>query len=54
MGDVIVLDDMAHYTMVKTTHFNGVPHPDICLLRADGTVECVRRFGYGDYAGRLG
>ena len=54
VGDVIVLDDMAHYTMVKTTHFNGVSHPGICLLRADGTVECVRRFGYGDYAGRLG
>ena len=53
-GDELVLDDMSHYTMVKTTHFNGVPHPDICLLRPDGTEECVRAFGYADYAGRLG
>ena len=53
-GDELVLDDMSHYTMVKTTHFNGVPHPDIYLLHADGSQECVRRFGYPDYAGRLG
>ena len=53
-GDTLVLDDMSHYTMVKTTHFNGVPHPDIILLHADGTQECVRRFGYTDYAARLG
>lgn len=49
-----MLDDMSHYTMVKTTHFNGVAHPDIYLLHADGSQECVRRFGYPDYAGRLG
>ncbi len=54
VGDELVLDDMSHYTMVKTTHFNGVPHPDIALLHADGREECVRRFGYGDFAGRLG
>ena len=53
-GDELVLDDMSHYTMVKTTHFNGVPHPDICLLRGDGSIDCVRKFSYGDYAGRLG
>ncbi len=54
VGDELVLDDMSHYTMVKTTHFNGVPHPDIALLHADGREEVVRRFGYGDFAGRLG
>lgn len=53
-GDELVLDDMSHYTMVKTTHFNGVAHPDIYLLHADGSQECVRRFGYSDYAERLG
>ena len=31
VGDTLVFDDMAHYTMVKTTTFNGVPHPDIVL-----------------------
>ncbi len=54
VGDELVLDDMSHYTMVKTTHFNGVPHPDIALLHADGREELVRRFGYGDFMGRLG
>ncbi len=54
VGDELVLDDMSHYTMVKTTHFNGVPHPDIALLEEDGQERLVRRFGYGDFAGRLG
>ncbi len=54
VGDELVLDDMSHYTMVKTTHFNGVPHPDIALLHADGAEEVVRRFSYEDFAGRLG
>ncbi len=54
VGDELVLDDMSHYTMVKTTHFNGVPHPDIALLHADGHEEVVRRFDYADFEGRLG
>ncbi len=54
VGDELVLDDMSHYTMVKTTHFNGVPHPDIALLHADGHEEVVRHFGYADFVGRLG
>lgn len=54
VDDTIVLDDMSHYTMVKTTHFNGVPHPDIAVLRADGSVETVRSFTYADFESRLG
>ena len=54
VGDIIVLDDMTHYTMVKTTHFNGVPHPDIALQRTDGSTQRLRRFDYTDFAGRLG
>ncbi len=54
VDDIIVLDDMSHYTVVKTTHFNGVPHPDIAVLQADGRVEVVKRFGYSDFEGRLG
>ncbi|MFQ7533646.1 MAG: hypothetical protein ACLRPT_00065 [Akkermansia muciniphila] len=33
VGDELVFDDMAHYTMVKTTFFNGVRHPDIAVQR---------------------
>lgn len=54
IGDELVFDDMSHYTMVKTSFFNGVRHPDICLVDGDGRVETVRRFTYRDFEGRLG
>lgn len=54
IGDTIILDDMAHYTIVKTTHFNGVPHPDIALLLPDNSIRTVRRFSFRDFADRLG
>ena len=54
VGDTLVLDDMAHYTIVKTTHFNGVPHPDITLLLPNGQQQIVRTFGYSDFKNRLG
>jgi carboxynorspermidine decarboxylase len=53
VGDRLVFKDMAIYTMVKTTMFNGVRHPDIVLSRPAQGLEVVRRFGYEDYAGRL-
>lgn len=54
VGDEIIFEDMAHYTTVKTTMFNGVPHPDICLVDADGEVTQRRSFTYEDYEGRMG
>ena len=53
VGDVLVFDDMAHYTMVKTTTFNGVKHPAIVLQHEDGTLETIREFGYADFRDRL-
>jgi carboxynorspermidine decarboxylase len=53
IGDILIFQDMIHYTMVKTTMFNGVNHPDIVIWREDNTAEVVRRFGYEDYKGRL-
>lgn len=52
-GDRIVFDDMIHYTMVKTTTFNGITHPSIGIWKEDGTFELVREFGYSDYKERL-
>ncbi len=49
IGDRIIFEDMIHYTIVKTTMFNGVRHPDICILKENGELELVRRFGYEDY-----
>jgi carboxynorspermidine decarboxylase len=53
IGDRLVFEDMIHYTMVKTSMFNGVRHPDICILRENGALELIRRFGYEDYRNRL-
>lgn len=52
-GQQIIFEDMIHYTMVKTTTFNGVTHPSIAILRPDGRLDVVRRFGYSDYKRRL-
>ena len=52
-GDILVFDDMAHYTMVKTTTFNGVKHPPIALLHSDGRIEIIREFSYRDFRDRL-
>ncbi len=52
-GDKIIFDDMIHYTMVKTTFFNGVKHPSIGIIRRDGRFDLLREFGYEDYKGKL-
>ncbi len=49
IGDKIIFDDMAHYTMVKTSFFNGVKHPNIILIKEDGSIETLRQFDYADY-----
>ena len=53
VGDKIIFEDMIHYTMVKTTYFNGVSHPNVGILKMDGTFEMWRKFGYEDYKNRL-
>lgn len=53
VGDRLVLRDMMHYTMVKTTTFNGVSHPDICIWHESDELEVVRAFGYPDFKNRL-
>jgi carboxynorspermidine decarboxylase len=52
-GDRIVFLDMIHYTMVKTTTFNGVHHPSIGIWTMDGKFKLIREFGYNDYINRL-
>lgn len=53
VGDVLVFEDMAIYSMVKNNTFNGMPLPDIDILHTDGNVEIVRHFDYSDFKERL-
>jgi carboxynorspermidine decarboxylase len=52
-GDLVVFKDMIHYTMVKTTMFNGVIHPAIAIWTEDEQLKIVREFHYEDFKGRL-
>jgi carboxynorspermidine decarboxylase len=52
-GDRIVFDDMIHYTMVKTTFFNGVQHPSIGKWNERDGFQLLRSFGYEDYKSKL-
>lgn len=54
VGDRVVFDDMAHYTMVKTTTFNGIGLPAIAIWNSETEqVRLVKEFGYGDFKERL-
>ena len=53
-GSRLVFEDMAHYTMVKTTTFNGIQHPHLCTWEPEtGELAVVRSFGYQDFRSRL-
>ena len=54
IGDKIVFEDMIHYTIVKTSMFNGIPHPSLALWSKDDELVVYRTFGYEDYKGRNG
>lgn len=53
IGDKIIFDDMMHYTMVKTTTFNGVQHPSIGIWKESEGFKMIREFTYEDYKKRL-
>lgn len=53
MGQQIIFNDMMHYTMVKTTFFNGVKHPNIAIWHKDDTLEIVKEFGYEEFKAKL-
>ena len=53
-GDRLLFEDMAIYTMVKSTMFNGVQHPAITLYDSEtNELEIVREFTYADFKTRL-
>ena len=53
IGDRLTLEDMNHYTTVKTNMFNGIDHPSIVFCDKDGECSYIRRFDYEDYKNRM-
>ena len=53
VGDSLVFEDMAIYTMVKNNTFNGMRLPDIAVKRTTGDINVIKRFGYDDFKNRL-
>ncbi len=52
-GDKLIFLDMAHYSMVKNTTFNGINLPSIFLFTKDRKLKVVKEFGYETYRDRL-
>jgi carboxynorspermidine decarboxylase len=53
IDEMLIFEDMIHYTTVKTNMFNGIGHPSIGMLHEDGTFELFRRYVYEDYRDRM-
>ena len=53
VGDRLVFEDMAIYSMVKNNTFNGIPLPDICAMDEEGNCRLIKSFGYEDFKCRL-
>mgnify|MGYP002300161355 CR=1 FL=1 len=53
VGERIVFEDMIHYTIVKTTMFNGISHPSLALWGSDDKLTIWREFTYEDYKNRM-
>lgn len=53
IGDRLVFEDMAIYSMVKNNTFNGIPLPSIALMDENKDCSIVKEFSYNDFKGRL-
>ncbi|USZ48784.1 carboxynorspermidine decarboxylase [Halomonas sp. DN3] len=54
IGQKLIFKDMSHYTMVKTTTFNGTRLPAIAVWNSEtGELRVIREFGYQDFRERL-
>ncbi len=54
IGQKIYFTDMSHYTMVKSTNFNGIRTPSIAISNIEKkSISLVKRFEYQDYKSRL-
>lgn len=54
VGQRLMFDDMSHYTMVKTSTFNGIGLPSLAIWNSNtDEIKIVKQFGYQDFKQRL-
>lgn len=53
VGDEIIFQDMIHYTTVKTTMFNGIQHPAICMKLNNGEIKTLKTYTFNDYCNMM-
>ena len=53
VGDLVIFEDMIHYTTVKTNMFNGIYHPALKIEKLDGKIQTLREYRYEDYRDRM-
>ena len=54
VGDRIIFTDMMQYSFVKNNTFNGMPLPDLAILKESGIIQVIQSFDYDDFRHRLG
>ena len=53
VGKTLIIENTVHYSLEKSSHFNGIRHPAIALKRENDDIDVVRRFGFLDYKNNL-
>lgn len=53
VGDLLIFEDMLHYTTVKTNMFNGIQHPALYLEKSEGGLLLLRQYTFEDYLTRM-
>ena len=53
IGDRLIFEDMAIYSMVKNNTFNGIPLPSIAAMDKNKECRIIKSFGYEDFKNRL-
>ena len=53
IGDSVIFEDQMHYTMVKSSTFNGIKLPCIAIKKSNDEIEILKEFGYEDFKERL-
>ena len=53
IGDTLMFEDMAIYSICKNNTFNGIALPAIAVRKEDGSCQEIRSFDYMDFKGRL-